>query len=258
MRLLERLERRFHAYAIPHLTVILIIGQVLVYFLLHLGELSKRQIALVPADVLQGEFWRLATFIFTPPVDNVLFAFFAWYIFYLMGSALEAYWGEVKYNLYIFIAYAATLAAAFLTPELPATNAFIGGSVFLAFAFLYPNFQLYLFFILPVKVKWLAMITWVVYGLQFIFGAWQLKLLVAASVCNFVLFFGRDIFLRVRAARHAMATKSRAFGQSAKPLHRCVVCGRTNLTDRDLGFRYCTDCEPEQCFCEEHEGEHRH
>ena len=115
-----------------------------------------------------------------------------------------------------------------------------------------------MFFILPVKVKWLAMITWALYGLRFVLGGWNTKLVVLASVSNFLLFFGNDIWFRIRAARRDMKRNAERIARENEPLHRCVVCGRTDRTNPDLDFRYCTECDPVQCYCEEHLHDHEH
>ena len=112
-------------------------------------------------------------FLFDPPLQNPLFAFFAWYLFYLMGTALEEHWGAFRYNIFLLIGYLMTVAVSFLIPALPVTNAYIGGSVFLAFAFLYPDFILQIFFVLPVRIQWLALITWLYYGYLLLFGGWH-------------------------------------------------------------------------------------
>src|SRR4029077_2272748 len=123
----------------------------------------------VPEAVGWGEWWRLVSFLFTPPSGNPLLAIFALYFLWFMGGALEAQWGAFRYNVYVLIGYAMTVAAAFAFPYGAATNGYITGSIFLAFAYLFPDFQILLFFILPVKVKWLALITWLFFAYQFIF-----------------------------------------------------------------------------------------
>ncbi|MCX5796316.1 MAG: hypothetical protein NTY77_12545, partial [Elusimicrobia bacterium] len=188
----ERLERRLRPYAVPDLTLILVAGQVLLYAAGHLGVPVFERGAFIPELALAGQWWRFLTFVFIPPLSNPFFAFFAWYIFYLMGSALEGNWGAWRYNLFLLVGYALTVAAALLVPGLPATNVFIGGSVFLAFAFLYPDFEFLILFVLPVKVKWLALLTWLGYGFQLLAGTWQTRLFVLASVGNFLIFFGKD------------------------------------------------------------------
>jgi membrane associated rhomboid family serine protease len=170
MSLLDKFERRLGRFAPTHLTLYLIIGQVFVTLSAMLGLLDLRQFVLVPALVTHGEPWRLVTFLFYPPPVNLNSTFslvllpFAWWIFYLMGNALEHYWGSVRYTLFLLLGCVLTIGAAFLTPGAPVTNAFIGGSVFLAFAWLNPDFELSLFFILPVKIKWLALLTCLYYA----------------------------------------------------------------------------------------------
>jgi len=163
--MLDFLERRLGRFAITHATLYLIIGQVFVCLSALLGLLDLRQFVLVPALVVNGEPWRLITFLFFPPPVNfssmmsLVFLPFAWWIFYLMGTALENYWGAFRYNVFLLLGVVLTIGAAFLAPMSPVTNAFIAGSVFLAFAWLNPDFELALFFILPVKIKWLALLT---------------------------------------------------------------------------------------------------
>ncbi len=149
---LIKLEREFGRYAVARTTEGLILLQVITYVLTYARPEIVQSLYLIPAFVLQGEVWRLFTFLAVPPVTNPIFAFFFWYIFYMMGTALEGHWGTFRYNIYVLIGFIATVALSFLTPASPATNAFLQGSVYLAFAFLYPDFQLYLFFILPVKI----------------------------------------------------------------------------------------------------------
>ncbi len=258
MGLLDKLERRAGRFALPNVTLIIIIGQVICYALLMSEAVDLRSITLVAEKVLQGQLWRLLTFIIIAPVENPVFAFFAWYLFYLMGTALEHQWGVFRYNVFLLIAYIATVAVSFITPTEDLTNGFIGGSVFLAFAFLYPEFQVYLFFLLPVKVKWLALITWIFYFLSFAFGSWTIRLTVLASVSNFLLFFGRDIVVRMKSARRRMAVRARQAVEENKPFHRCTVCRSTDQSHPDMEFRYCGACKPVRCYCMDHIANHEH
>jgi len=137
---IDKLERKLRRLAIPNVTVYLILGQVLFFIFVLSGRFILDRVVLIPVRVLAGEWWRLITFLFIPPLTNPIFAFFAWYLFYLMGSALEGRWGAFRYNLFLLIGYIVTVAVTFLFPYSAATNIFIGGSVFLAFAYLYPDF----------------------------------------------------------------------------------------------------------------------
>lgn len=257
MNLLDTLERKFRGYAIPNLTLSLIIGQVIFFVFNLTGKFLLERVVLVPELVLMGEWWRLLTFLFIPPLTNPLFAFFAWYMFYLMGSALEGHWGDFRYNLFLLIGYVVTIAVSFLFPLYSATNIFIGGSVFLAFAFLYPDFQIYIFFILPVKMKWLAILTWIGYAYQIITGSWSTRLLVLASISNFLLFFGRDIFWRMKSGNRQMVTKAREITGKREAFHRCTTCGVTDQSNPGTEFRYCPECGG-LGYCKDHIMNHEH
>jgi hypothetical protein len=258
--ILNKLERNLGRYGVPRTTEGLIILQVLTYVLTYARPEILQTIYLIPTYVLQGEVWRLFTFLAVPPVTNPFFAFFFFYLFYMMGTALEGYWGTFRYNIYLLIGYFATVAFSFLTPNVPATNVFLQGSVYLAFAFLYPDFQLYLLFIIPVKIKYLAILTWAGYLLVFIFGSWSSRVLVLASILNFFLFFGRDIADRIRTGRRRMEYQAKQFGSSPKEdfYHRCTICGITDKTHPEMDFRYCTQCHGTCCYCSEHLRDHDH
>lgn len=259
MSWLDAFEKRFRPFALPGVTLYLIAGQTICFILGLSKPALYGQIALIPTDVFAGEVWRLVTFLFIPPANSALFAFIAWYLFYLMGDALEHQWGVARYNLFLLIAYVATILASLLTPTVPSTNVFIGTSVFLAFAYLFPDFQLYLFFILPVKVKWLALLTWVGYLYVLVFGAtWSARLLVLASVSNFLLFFGREMAMAVRAKSHSLARQAEQIRRETEVVHRCVVCGVTDKDDPQREFRYCSICAGTPCYCGEHIREHEH
>jgi len=259
MRLLDRLEKRCGRYALPNVTVYLIAGQTFFYLLFMMEKADRSQIWLSADRLLQGEWWRLATFLFDPPASGPLFALFGWYLFYLMGSALEELWGAFRYNLFILTGFILAVAASFAVPAYPVSNTFIGGSVFLAFAFLFPDFQLLLFFILPIRIKWLALLTWLGYGYLLLFGGWPSRLMVLASIGNFLLFFSRDLYVNARYGKRRIAARAaRMTGREDRPFHRCLVCGRTDKSDPDMDFRYCPDCAGQCCYCSEHIFNHEH
>ena len=261
MKILDKLERRLGRYAVPHVTVSLVFCQVFVYIVdwtnPKMGILSRLQ--LIPNLVLEGEVWRLVSFVFQPPPMNLIFAFFFWYLFYIMGTALENTWGTFRYNLFLLIGYLATVGVAFVTPDRPTYNGFLQGSVFLAFAFLYPDFQLMLFFLIPVKVKWLALLQWIGYFFALVFvPSWPVRLATLAAICNFVLFFWRDLLLRIKTGHRKMRHQAQRIQQRDKPHHECRICGLTDKTDPQMSFRYCSKCTGSCCYCEEHLHDHQH
>jgi hypothetical protein len=254
--MLKQLERKLRPFAIQNITLYFIVCQVLVYGVVYLQPESLRNIVLIPSLVLEGEVWRLFTFLAVPPSSNPLFAFFFWYIWYLMGTALEASWGALRYNLFLLIGFIATAAAAFLTPDIPASNRFLEASVFLAFATLFPDFTLNLFFILPVKIKWLALIAWIGLGYEFVVGPWRAA--IFASVLNYLLFFGPEIVRRLRGKRRRLAYQAHEAARKNKPFHVCRVCGKTDRSDPDMEFRYCSQCAGVCGYCSEHIRNHEH
>ncbi len=259
--MLNKLERLFGRFAIARLPLYLVMGQVAVYLLWMMGSISLDGLALYPALVKQGEVWRLLSFFFVPPPASPLFIAFAWYLFYLMGTSLEEYWGVFRFNLFILVGAALSIALGFATPFDPVSNAFVAGSVFLAFAYLNPDFQLALFFILPVRIKWLALFTWVLYAVQFVTGDWSTRWGIVAATGNFLLFFGSDIVQSMKANRRRMAVQAERFAKSsgaAEPRHRCFVCSKNSNTHPDLDFRYCSKCSGDQCYCPDHISNHEH
>lgn len=264
MRWLSRLQQKLEPYAIPNLPLWLIAGQGMLYGVSVAEPDFTARLALVPNAVLGGEYWRLLSFLFIPPITNLLFLFCAFYFFYLMGTALEHHWGTLRFNVYLFIGYAATLAAAFAFPslrDLPHTNAFIGSSVFLAFAKLYPNYVITIFLIIPVRVYWIATFTWIgiVYSLVAV-PDWSYRVSVVAGIANYLLFFFHDVFYgAVRNERRMRRQITNLTRSHQEPIqHRCVVCGLTEQDDPNADFRYCSQCDGTPCYCNQHLRDHQH
>ena len=249
LSLLDRLEKKFGRYAIPNLGLYIVIGQVGVLGFVLMTQFEIERIAYVPAHVLNGEIWRIFTFIFIPPETfHYIFMAFALYIFHLMSSALESVWGVFKYNVYILIGCISTIALGFFVPEYMGTNAFVMTSVFLAFAFINPNFELLFYFLFPVKVKWFALLTWLYYGLTFFTGSWGEKLYVTAACANFMLFFSKEILQRYKARNRRIKHHAEAKAIKDDAFHTCNECGVTDKANPDIEFRYhgddeyCMDC----------------
>jgi hypothetical protein len=273
MRWIDRLDAKFGRFAIPNLTIFLIAGQVLA-FLVNSSPVANGVslldgIRLEPDKVLAGEWWRLVTFLFDPPITNPLFAFFFWYLFYLFGTTLEANWGTFRYNIYLLLGYVASIVMAFVAgfafgvPGEIASNGFLYGSVFLAFARLYPDFVMYIFFILPVKIRWLAILQWIVYGLTLVTSpSWLSRGMVVAAVFNYLVFFGRDILRDMRHGHRRMKFQSRSLQggnrKGQKMAHVCHVCGLSSIDSPKTAFRYCSECGGDYCYCPEHLANHEH
>lgn len=258
MKLTTQLERKFGRYAIHDLTKYLVGGQGLTLFLSLVKPAFLGALMLIPSAVLGGQWWRLLSFLLTPPAGNPIFAAFALYLLWFMGGALESQWGAFRYNLYVLIGTLMTIAAAFVFPYYPASNGYLIGSIFLAFAALFPRYEILLFFVLPVQVKWLALLTWLLYGFAFVTGGWNTRLLITAAVANFLIFFGHDAWHQVRYGHRRIRQQARTAADRDKPRHVCAVCGITDKSHREMDFRYCTRCEPPVAYCTEHLSNHQH
>ena len=155
-------------------------------------------LVLSPQHVLRGEVWRLITFIFVPGSGNLLSMAISLYLYYIIGQTLEARWGSFHLNAYYLLGVLSCIVAAFITgyPIMSANEIHL--TLFLAFACLVPDMQLLLFFIIPVKVKWLGWLSWVFIGYQFFASTgFMAKLLVLIPLANYFIFFGADIKQRV-------------------------------------------------------------
>ena len=258
MHLLEKLERKLRPYAFTNLTLYIILGQGLFFLLMVLDYVTFEHIALVPSLVMEGQFWRIVTFLFVPPSISPLLLILSWYVFFLMGTALEHNWGTARYNLFLLIGYTVTIVVSFAFPNVYVSNVYLLGSVFLAFAFLNPNFELYLFFVLPVKIKWLALLSIAIYSYEFIVWDWSVRLAILASACNLLLFFGPAALADIKRRKRRLKMEVQQKVQESQPFHECVVCGITDKSHPHMDFRY---SEGDLCYCThctEHIDNHEH
>lgn len=258
--MISKLERFLGRFAVPNLTLIIIAGQVAFFVAAFQDKGILERIALTPQLVLNGEVYRLLSFLFMPPPQIApIWSFCYWYLFYLMGTSLEHYWGTYRYNAFWFIGYVATVGSGFLTPDIYVSNWFLQGTVFLAFAFLNPNFELRIMFILPVKIKWLALLTWIGFALGFVSGDWGTRLTITSAVANFLIFFGAEILWRMKHGHRHMVGQAKRFAvRPPEYLHKCEVCGITDKTNPQMDFRYCSRCAGDLCYCSDHIRSHEH
>ena len=148
--------------------------------------------------VLQGQVWRLLTWLIVPNQDNMLWMALSLYFYYFIGTALESRWGARRFLIFFVIGAIANIAAAFLSHAITGygygVNTYLYFSLFLAFAALYPDMQFMLFFVLPIKAKWLAAVDLVYFLMAIVMGGVSLRMAAIASLVNILLFFGEDIW----------------------------------------------------------------
>ncbi|MGN0995420.1 MAG: hypothetical protein ACI4PG_00780 [Candidatus Ventricola sp.] len=194
------LERRLRRYSISNLMRYIVIGQGLVYILMYiwpsLGNTVYSMITLSRAAILRGQIWRLVTFIFAPPLTSPLFALFALYFYYLIGTGLESRWGKVRFNLYYVVGMLCAVIACLITGH--ADNTYLNLSLFFGYAAMFPNEEVLLFMILPVKIKYLALVDVLIYLRAFIVGGASERVTIVLCLLNVILFLGGDLLNTLR------------------------------------------------------------
>lgn len=280
---ISKLEKKFGRYAIHNLMYYIIILYI-IGFVLELvnGEFYYQYLCLDASAILHGQIWRIVTFLIQPPSSSIIFMVFVLYLYYMIGRELEMAWGAFRFNLYFFMGVFFHVFAALITYALTSQILYIGTeylnlSLFFAFAMLYPNVQLYLFGIIPIKIKYLAWIDgayfiWTVieaflpaYG-GGIYGEYYKANAVAAvvSLLNFFIFYlsSRKTKVKQKVRYHEYrqkvdkAHKEAHYEDGAR--HRCAICGRTDITNPELDFRYCSKCNGAMEYCNEHLFTHEH
>ena len=204
MKFLNKLERKFGKYAIPNLMSIIVFGMALVFLLDSFTSANPEyqyglsSLLYFSRDaVLSGQVWRILTFLFFPPDNNPLFIIFMLYFYWLIGNALERQWGSFKFNIYYLTGIVGTIIGGFITGF--ATNTFLNLSLYLAFAIMFPNFEILLFFLIPVKIKYLGILEIIFLMCEFIISDWANRACILVSLINVILFFGKDLYQAIRA-----------------------------------------------------------
>lgn len=249
MTWLDKLERRFGFLGIPGLIRIVVAFSALVFLLVRLNPNFISVLDLNPERVRHGEIWRLVTYIFIPQTFSFLWIIFVLWFLWWIGDGLERAWGPFRLTLYFLVGMIGTTAAAFFFGS-NFSNRMVFSSLFFAFARFYPDEVIYILFILPVKIKWLAW-AWALFLLiGFIANTTSYRAALIAALSNYLIFFGPAIVYEARH-RHEVSSRRRRFEVKSRSetetLHKCAVCGATELSDPNLDFRVARDGE-EYCL----------
>ncbi|MFW6029985.1 MAG: rhomboid family intramembrane serine protease, partial [Halanaerobiales bacterium] len=220
------------------------------------------RLVLNPYLVMQGEVWRLLTYIFIPPTFSPIFLIFVLYFYYMIGMNLENTWGSFKFNVYYLIGIIATTVVTFFTRG-TATSFYLNLTLFLAFARLYPNFQILLFFIIPVKIKYLAWLNWAFFLFTILTGPMSQRITIIVALSNYFIFFGQDIINDIKRKKRVQHNRKRFYKKSPvswgdEAIHKCTVCGITEKDDPKMEFRYCSKCNGAYEYCSKHLNDHEH
>lgn len=329
--MLYKMERKLGKYAIPHLINYFLIGYAIGYLLMLVSRLAGvnllSYLTLEPYYIIHNlQLWRLITWVLMPPSSGsgfmgIFFMLIMMFFYYQLGNTLEATWGAFKFNLYMFGGVIFTVIGAFIGYAIyvglagdagqvigignyVSTN-YLNMSIFLAFALCYPNMQVLFMFIIPIKMKWMALIYAVITGYEVVVNLishnWIVCIMIVASLFNFGLFwlttrnfnsssagnsssnwspFGaRGRNSNTRRTKNGYHSNGGGAGfrpfngtgseqQSAsnpnrsknQPVarHKCAICGRTDITDPNMTFRFCSKCNGNYEYCQEHIYTHMH
>lgn len=287
MKWLDKLERKYGKYAIPNLMYYVIILYI-VGFVINIvaPELYTEYLALDAQAILHGQIWRIFTFIIQPPNSSYFFILFALYLYYMIGKTLEYMWGAFRFNLYFFSGMLLHVIACLLIYLIFGMNFQMGSfylnmSLFFVYVALFPDAEFLLFFIIPIKAKWLGIIEGAYFAITIAAGfivpvgspLW-FSLLQAGimalpansisallSLLNFIIFFlgsNRNRFSPKQARRRTIYQKKVHVASQNNTHHRCAICGRTEKDDENLEFRFCSKCNGNYEYCQDHLFTHQH
>jgi membrane associated rhomboid family serine protease len=249
MGFLDKLERRLGFIAIPGLIRAVVALNALVFVLVALNKGFDSYLTLDIGRIRAGEVWRLVTYIFVPGMANPLVILIALYFLWFIGDGLERAWGAFRLTLYFLVGMIGTTFAAVVSNS-QFSSQMLFTTLFFAFAHFYPDEIIYVFFILPLKVKWIA---WAYAGfllLGFVTQSNSYRLALVAALSNYLIFFGPGVILYLRHRKEVAVRRQRFEVQSRsqdEPLHRCATCGATEISDPNLEFRVSRDGE-EYCL----------
>mgnify|MGYP002521859369 FL=1 len=278
-------ERKFGKYAIKNLSFVLVICYAVGYLIQMMAPSVLFYLTLNPYAILHGQVWRLFTWILIPPSNqNIFFTLIMLYFYCSIGTSLERTWGTYKYNVYIFEGMLFTILGSFLlmgyhylfhADSIAAVGAeyfftitsiyfstyYINMSIFLGFAATFPDAQVLLMFIIPVKVKWLGGVYAVMLVFEFIQMGVDGRFAIAASLLNFIIFFltSRNMmYLNPKQIHRRQEFKREVKRSSGITKHKCAICGRTEVDSPNMQFRFCSKCDGNYEYCEEHLYTHTH
>ena len=296
---MSNFEKKFGKYAIKNLSLILIMCYVCGYLMKWINPGFFTYLYLNPYEIIHHfQIWRLVTWLIVPPDSFDFWTLLMLYFYYSIGTSLERTWGTYRYNVYIFSGILFTAVGAFILygissllgaqslglwmtvdgyityPTMFSTY-YVNMSIFLAYAATFPDYEVLLFFILPIKVKFLGIIYGAMLVYQFIVGYGTgsalfyynlgIRFVIIASLLNFVVFFftSRKMVRRgpikmIRKQVVKQKPRHETKKSSGITRHKCAVRGRTDETNPELEFRFCSKCNGNYEYCQDHLFTHTH
>ena len=291
---MSKFEKKFGKYAISNLSLILILCYVVGYVIDLVNGSFLSWLSLDPYAILHGQVWRLFTWIIIPPSSLDPFTIIMLLFYYNIGTSLERTWGVYRYNVYLLSGMLFTIIGSFAwmgsqyffggsilsladhsqLASLYFSTYYVNMSIFLAFAATFPNVQVLLMFIIPIKVKWLGFLYGGLLAYDFLAAkdivlgagiviqiAVLIRIAIASSLLNFLIFFITSrsrIHMTPKQMKRRMEFKQDVRRNSRVTKHKCAVCGQTEDDNPDLEFRFCSKCRGNYEYCQHHLFTHTH
>jgi hypothetical protein len=289
---MSNFEKRFGKYAIKNVSLVLILCYGIGYIIQQVNPIFMQYLSLDPYQILHGQIWRLVTWVINPPMQsNIIFFLIMLLFLYSIGTALERTWGVYRFNVYLVNGILFTVVGSFIAMGLAYlffgdilageesaqlafayasqmfTTYYIYTSIFLAYAVTFPDAQVLLMFIIPIKVKWLG----VIYGAMLVLELFSAntsafflmfqRIAILASLLNFLLFWFRSknrMHMSPKQIKRRQQFKQDVKRHTMVTKHKCAVCGRSEEDDPTLEFRFCSKCNGNYEYCQHHLFTHQH
>lgn len=277
-KLMDKIDRFCYThpnFGIPRLMLYIVVGNIAVFLLSAMDTtgMLRSMLTFSPEMIFKhAQIWRIITFVFIPESSGL--ALILWlYLYYFIGNALEDRWGSAKFTIFyvtgmLMSGLYCTLMWILTGRDVQATSHYINLSMFFAFATLYPDLQLLFMFVIPIKIKWLALLDLVLFGAGILGNPFPYNLLPVVALLNYVLFFGEWLLELFTPERKEQRKTKANFKNEQRRIHhemktkpytrKCEVCGRTDADYPDLEFRFCSRCEGYHCYCLDHISNHVH
>ncbi len=285
---IDRFCAKHPRFGIQNLMKILVIIQIVVYVVNFVTELTMGYgwswyLTFIPAAIFQGQLWRLVTWLVIPNAGNPFMLLLSCYFYWWIASTLERQWGTARFNLFYLsgavLSVVLGLVLSLLQPMFSGFSMnlsyYLNLSIFLIIATMFGEMQVLLFFVVPIKMKWMAIIDVVLIVVDmvelFAAGAWAYALVPLASFINYFIFTWPFWSAKLGIVKHKtdptvinfkkaqhQAQRAQKTLQAQGYRHKCAVCGVTDAMEPDLEFRYCSKCDGYHCYCINHINNHVH
>ena len=291
MKLLNKLEKKFGKYAIKNLMYYVVMIYALGFVIMLMKpEIYTDLLSLNAEAILRGQIWRIFTYIIYPPTGSLIMILISLYFYYIIGTTLERHWGTFRFNLYFFTGVLLHAVAAIFIylvwgVVLEMGTYYLNLSMFFAFAAMFPDMRVLFMWLIPIKMKWIAIFEGIYFAVTIVagfmadylsynmlyrlynFGIMANKayaVMALVSLLNFLIYASTFRSVQRMTPREVYRRKqfeqkvAQAQVQKNMPRHKCAICGRTEKDDPDLDFRYCSKCEGNYEYCQDHLFTHEH